>query len=207
MTPILYSFRRCPYAMRARLALASAMITVEHREIQLRAKPTEMLEVSPKGTVPVLVTDTTIIDESLDIMHWALGQNDPENWLNVPASAHDLIAETEADFKTSLDRYKYASRLPNAEPVKDRAEASLFLQKLDTMLSGQPYLYGSEPRLPDMAIATFVRQFAHVDLDWFNAQPWPELAQWLENFKTSLRFLNIMEKYPVWQADENTPAG
>ncbi len=201
MTPILYSFRRCPYAMRARLGLASAGIGVEHREILLRDKPTAMLTVSPKGTVPVLVTDQGVIDESLDIMLWALGRNDPEGWLNIPQSAHDLITETDGAFKTSLDRYKYSSRIPDANPETERANGTRFLMRLNEMLAGQPYLYGAAPRLPDMAIATFVRQFAHVDLNWFNAQPWPDLARWLADFKASARFAAVMQKHPVWGPD------
>ncbi len=188
--------------MRARLALASAQITVEHREIVLRDKPTQMLAASPKGTVPVLITDARVIDESLDIMLWALTQNDPENWLDVPTSAHDLITQADADFKTSLDRYKYASRIADADLHADRAKASEFLQELDGMLAKQPYLYGQSARLPDIAIATFVRQFAHVDIDWFTAQPWPELIKWLDQFKASERFVNTMVKRPVWAPEQ-----
>ena len=157
-----------------------------------------MLAASAKGTVPVLITGTQVIDESYEIMLWALGKNDPESWLDVPPEAHKLIAETDGPFKTSLDRYKYASRIADADPIKDRNDASLFLQKLNTMLNRQPFLLGNAPRLPDMAIASFVRQFAHVDLDWFTRQPWPDLADWLSNFKSSERFINVMEKHPLW---------
>jgi len=204
MTPILYSFRRCPYAMRARLALASAGVTVDHREVLLRDKPTAMLAASPKGTVPVLLTGNRVIDESLHIMHWALAQNDPEGWLDIPASADELIARAETDFKPHLDRYKYASRITDAEPEKDRANAACFLKKLNARLADKPYLFGQTPRLPDMAVAPFVRQFAHVDLDWFNAQPWPDLINWLTAFKASPRFSDIMVKHPVWVADTNS---
>ena len=200
MTPILYSFRRCPYAMRARLALASAGIKVEHREILLRDKPAEMLAASPKGTVPVLVTPDAILDESLDIMLWALGKNDPEDWLNFAQSGYDLIDEADDPFKTTLDRYKYSSRVPDADPEHERRNASQFLMRLNAMLSGQSYLYGPAPRLPDMAISTFVRQFAHVDLDWFSAQQWPDLARWLDEFKSSERFISAMKKYPIWDS-------
>ena len=199
--PILYSFRRCPYAMRARLALASAQIPVEHREILLRDKPAAMLAASPKGTVPVLITDAQTIDESYDIMLWALRRNDPEGWLNVPQSAHDLITEADGPFKTSLDAYKYASRAETPDPENHRTDASQFLMTLNAMLDDQRFLYGPTPRLPDMAIAPFIRQFAHVDLDWFNAQAWPNLAQWLNDFKASERFVSVMVKYPVWNPD------
>jgi glutathione S-transferase len=199
MKPILYSFRRCPYAMRARLALACADIAVEHREILLRDKPAEMLVASPKATVPVLITKDRTLDESYDIMLWALAQNDPENWLDIPQSAHDLITDADAGFKTALDHYKYASRHPDRDATADRTQASRFLHRLNTMLKDRPYLYGDTPRLPDMAIVTFVRQFAHVDLAWFNAQPWPDLARWLTDFKASSRFAEIMVKHPLWQ--------
>lgn len=198
LLPILWSFRRCPYAMRARLAIASAGIAHEHREILLRDKPAEMLSASPKGTVPIVQIGSRVIDESLDVMHWALGQNDPESWLDVPASAHALITEIDGPFKTALDRYKYASRRPEARPEEDRAAAAEILLKLDVMLDGQACLYGDKPRLADMAIATFVRQYAHVDLDWFEAQNWPNLIRWLADFKASERFQAIMAKHPLW---------
>lgn len=196
--PILYSFRRCPYAMRARLALASAGIQVAHREILLRDKPAAMLRTSPKGTVPVLVTQGRVIDESLDIMLWALNQNDPEGWLDVPQQGHDLIQATETQFKPALDRYKYANRFPGTDPAEYRAIAAGFLQGIETQLAGQPYLFGAKARLPDMAILTFVRQFAHVDTDWFYAQTWPSVVNWLDHFKSSDRFQGIMQKHPIW---------
>jgi glutathione S-transferase len=200
MKTILYSFRRCPYAMRARLALTSAAIPLEHREILLRDKPSEMLKASPKGTVPVLVTDGKVIDESLDIMLWALSQNDPEHWLDVPPAAHTLIAEADGRFKSALDTYKYASRFPEIDATENRTNASVFLFQINGMLRDTAYLNGTSPSLADMAIAPFVRQFAHVDLDWFNAQPWPNLARWLSDFKASERFLTIMAKHPVWSS-------
>jgi len=196
--PILYSFRRCPYAMRARLAIASAGIAIEHREILLRDKPDMMLAASPKGTVPVVVAGDLVIDESIEVMHWALNQNDPENWLDIPDAAHDLIVHADGPFKTALDRYKYASRIEHSKPEQDRSDASQFLQRLNTMLDGSHYIYSAQPSLADMAIAPFVRQFAHVDLDWFNTQPWPELSRWLEDFKSSPRFLDIMVKHTLW---------
>ena len=195
---ILWSFRRCPYAMRARLAIASACIPVEHREILLRDKPAAFLAASPKGTVPVVVAGDLVIEESFDVMLWALNQNDPEKWLDVPPDAYDLIAQAEGPFKDALDRYKYASRIENSDPKVDRANGSEFLRKLDAMLSGQSCLAGADYRLTDMAILPFVRQFAHVDLDWFNTQPWPDLSRWLADFKASDRFQSIMVKHPLW---------
>lgn len=201
--PILYSFRRCPYAMRARLAIASAGITFELREIVLRDKAPEFLTASPKGTVPVVVTGGTVLEESLDVMHWALGENDPEGWLNVPQEAHSLIAEADGPFKSALDRTKYATRYKDADPSVEREKASAFLRKLDMMLVEQLYLFGESPSIADMAIAPFVRQFANIDKDWFDAQPWPDLIGWLERFLSSERFAAIMKKNPKWQAGDH----
>lgn len=195
--PILYSFRRCPYAMRARLAVASAEVEVELREILLRDKAPAFLAASPSATVPALVEGDLVIDESLDIMHWALAQNDPEGWLSEPAEA--LISEADGPFKTALDRYKYDSRYDGANREEEREKAALFLWKLDEMLNGQDYLFGAKPTLADMAIAPFVRQFAHVDLGWFMSEPWPNLIRWLEAFKSSDRFAAIFKKYPKWE--------
>ena len=200
--PILYSFRRCPYAMRARLAIASAGITCELREIVLRDKAPEFLTASPKGTVPVVVTGGTVLEESLDVMHWALGKNDPEGWLNVPQEAHSLIAEADGPFKSALDRTKYATRYKDADPSVEREKASVFLRKLDMMLVEQLYLFGESPSIADMAIAPFVRQFANIDKDWFDAQPWPNLIEWLERFLSSERFTAIMKRNPKWQAGD-----
>ncbi len=201
-TPVLYSFRRCPYAMRARLALASAAIIVEMREILLRDKPEEMIRVSAKATVPVLVSDGKILDESRDIMDWALAQNDPEDWL----SRYDpeLVFECETGFKTALDKYKYASRFSDVNPAEQRDIAAGFLQKLDKTLTRQPFLSGADFGYTDAAIITFVRQYANVDRNWFDRQNWPYLAKWLESFLQSKRFSFIMAKFPVWQA-ENDP--
>ncbi len=192
--PILYSFRRCPYAMRARLALASACIPCELREILLRDKAPELLQALPKGTVPVLVTDTKVIDESLDIMLWALQRNDPEGWLDMPDSGHSLITRTDGEFKPDLDAYKYKGD----ESARNRAAA--FLHELDAQLS--PNLFGASPTLADMAILTFVRQFAFVDKPWFDAQDWPNLSFWLQTFITSPRFSAVMRKYPKWQTGD-----
>ncbi|AML51105.1 glutathione S-transferase [Falsihalocynthiibacter arcticus] len=201
MKPLLYSFRRCPYAMRARLALASAQIPCELREILLRDKPEAMLEASPKGTVPVLILPNGVVDESLDIMIWALSQNDPEGWLNGQAEALALIKRSDGPFKSALDRYKYATRYEGVDSTEERTKASLFLQDLNTRLAHTPYLLGEHPTLADMGIVTFVRQFANVDRVWFDAQPWPDLIRWLETFLASPRFAHIMVKHPVWMPD------
>ncbi len=201
MQPILYSFRRCPYAMRARLGLASAGISVDLREITLRNKPAEMIEASPKATVPVLVTDTdTVIDESFDIMNWALAQSDPEGLLDgMTDAAYALIEESDGPFKTALDLTKYAVRHPEADPAVSRATAADFIAKLDAQLDGKPWLFGDKPCMADLAILPFVRQFAHTDIDWWDAQPYPHAQAWLATFKASDRFASIMTKYTPWQ--------
>ena len=200
MTAILYSFRRCPYAMRARLAIASAGVRVELREIVLRDKAPEFIAASPKATVPVVANGAEVIEESYDVMLWALGQNDPEGWLT--QTDETLIAEADGPFKTALDRYKYASRYDDVDASEERATASEFLSKLNDRLAPTGWLMGDKPRLPDMAILPFVRQFAHVDLDWFTAHPWPHLIAWLEGFKSSPRFARIMKKYPRWNTGD-----
>lgn len=204
--PILYSFRRCPFAMRARLAIASAGLTVELREITLRNKPSEMLAASPKGTVPVLVGQGSegVIDESLDIMQWALSRADPEGLTNaMTEQAHALITQCDGPFKTALDRTKYAVRYPERDPARSRAEAAQFVAQLDAQLAGGPWLFGQRPSMADLAILPFVRQFAHVDLAWWDAQPWPFAQTWLAAFKSSPRFAAIMQKYPAWISRQN----
>lgn len=198
--PVLYSFRRCPYAMRARLALLSAGIETELREILLRDKAPEFLQSSPKGTVPVLIANDLILEQSIDIMHWALGQNDPENWLKMPKAGDALIAEADGSFKTALDRYKYSTRY-DSDAKAERETGAVFLRKLDGMLSDS-FLFGATPSLADRAIQPFVRQFANTDRVWFDAQPWPSLQRWLTEFLDSDAFLTIMRKYPIWSAGD-----
>ncbi|WP_419905833.1 glutathione S-transferase [Kiloniella sp.] len=202
--PVLYSFRRCPYAMRARLGLQGSNQKCELREIILRDKPAPMLAASPKGTVPVLIlSDGTVIEESLDIMLWALKLDDPEGWLEPEGSNLDemltLITRCENDFKCHLDRYKYAPRYENANPLEHRNEAESFLQELDQRLNTSQYLYGDKISLADMAIAPFIRQFANVDRAWFEQTPYLKLKVWLNNFLESQTFKNILYKYPIWK--------
>lgn len=201
MRPVLYSFRRCPYAMRGRLALVSAGIETELREIVLRDKAPDFLKASPKGTVPVLVLPDQTIEESLDVMDWALAQNDPEGWLNYPPEGRSLITVSDGPFKTALDRYKYHTR-HSSDPATERENAARFLRELDQQLGGKPYLFGDSPTQPDMAILPFVRQFANTDRAWFDAQPWPHLMPWLNAFLESERFAKIMPKFPKWEAGD-----
>ena len=205
--PLLYSFRRCPYAMRARLGLTAANIKVELREIVLRNKPAHMLELSPKGTVPVLwLKDGTVIDESLDIAKWALNQNDPLN-LRRPETAtkqemQALITENDGPFKHHLDRTKYGTRYPDENPQDHRDQASLLLMKLEERLKSQSHLCGNQLSLADITIAPFVRQFANTDRAWFDAQALPHLHKWLEGHLNSALFASIMPKFTPWKAGD-----
>lgn len=192
---LLYSFRRCPYAMRARLALRYSGVCVRIIEVSLKAKPAEMLALSPKGTVPVLSVNGEVIDESLAIMQWALAQHDPDNWrLQGDPSVLALIDENDQGFKYHLDRYKYAERYPEYPMEHYRAEGEVFLQKLERLLEDRAYLLAHHPSLADMALAPFVRQFAHVDRDWFARAPYPRLQRWLEAFLQSPLFMRVMAK-------------
>lgn len=196
--PILYSFRRCPYAMRARLAISIADIKVELREVVLKDKAPEFLDTSPSATVPCLKDGKRVLDESLHIMAWALAKNDPENWLIMPSNGYQLIAQCDGPFKEALDRTKYTTRYPDCDPTEERAKASEFLRSWDAQL-GEGYLFGSHPTLADMAILPFVRQFANIDRTWFNTQSWDNIHSWLESFIDSTLFQDIFEKYPKWK--------
>ncbi|MGB2509448.1 MAG: glutathione S-transferase N-terminal domain-containing protein, partial [Candidatus Puniceispirillaceae bacterium] len=177
-TPIFWSFRRCPYAMRARLAIAASGQKVQLREILLRNKPADFLATSPKGTVPVLKLENgQVIDESRDIMFWALGQNDPENWLAVwrqnPALAMVFLDRLDGAFKHDLDRYKYASRYNRDAGSAHRDSGGAFLAALDQNLQQTGALSGPQLGLLDFASLPFVRQFRIADPDWFDDQSWP----------------------------------
>lgn len=192
---VLYSFRRCPYAMRARMALRYSQVAVQIVEVSLKAKPVEMLALSPKGTVPVLSVDGRVIDESLAIMRWALAQNDPEGWLlEDEAAAQALIEENDQAFKYQLNRYKYAERYPQQPMEHYRAEGEVFLLKLEGLLAGREYLLAGHLSLADVALAPFVRQFAHVDREWFAQAPYPRLQDWLQRFLDSPLFITVMAK-------------
>lgn len=194
---LLYSFRRCPYAMRARLALGYSGVPVRIVEVSLKAKPPEMLALSPKGTVPVLSVDGRVIEESLEIMQWALAQHDPDDWLlGGDPAVLALIEENDQVFKHHLNRYKYAERYPEQPMEHYRAEGEVFLQTLEGLLADRAYLLADHPSLADMALAPFVRQFAHVDRDWFASTPYSRLQQWLEAFLQSPLFVGVMAKNP-----------
>nr|WP_277933650.1 MULTISPECIES: glutathione S-transferase [unclassified Pseudomonas] len=192
---MLYSFRRCPYAMRARMALRYTGVPVQIVEVSLKAKPADMLALSPKGTVPVLSVDGRVIEESLEIMHWALAQHDPDDWLlKGDPRVLALIAENDQTFKHHLNRYKYAERYPEQPMEHYRAEGEVFLHKLEGLLAGNEYLLADHLSLADVALAPFVRQFAHVDCEWFAGTEYHRLQAWLQRFLESPLFAAVMAK-------------
>ena len=205
--PVLYSFRRCPYAMRARLALHASGVAFEHREVVLKHKPAHMLALSPKGTVPVVwlrsAAGDQALEQSLDIMLWALRENDPFGWLpNTEAAMQEalaLIAHNDGPFKRHLDRYKYPNRSGLDSGANDRDAAALWLHTLDARLSAQAFLAGAHFGLADAAVAPFVRQYAHTDPTWFAAQAWAALAAWLAAFEASDLFSTTMNKEAPWR--------
>lgn len=207
--PTLYSFNRCPYAIRARMALCYSGISVELREVALRNKPEEMLLHSPKGTVPVLVLPNgKVIEESLEIMRWALAIHDPQDWLCKNESAlrdeaARLIHENDHVFKQHLDHYKYPT-LHTEHPLEHyRAQGEIFLQGLENRLQHQRFLLAERITLADIAIVPFVRQFARVDADWFATAPYMQLQRWLEFILNSTLFTSVMTKRPPWQPGDD----
>ncbi|TXI13147.1 MAG: glutathione S-transferase [Polynucleobacter sp.] len=205
MSAVLYSYRRCPYAMRARMALAYAQIPVEIREISLREKPASMLAISPKGTVPVLQCGELVIEQSLEIMFWALQKSDPDQWLksSVLDEAWQLIELNDSSFKALLDQYKYPERIKlspslTREAILEKA-IQTFIAPLEERLGSQPFLFGEQISIADIAIFPFIRQFAMVDKDWFDSAPFPRLKKWLDFHLESPLFLGVMQKYPTWQ--------
>lgn len=208
--PILYSFRRCPYAMRARLGIAIAQVPVEIREILLRDKPDEMVMLSPKATVPVLqLVKGEVLDESLDIMYWALTQS-PQNTqaqqLMNPAhmsKAKNLIKTNDEQFKANLDRYKYAVRFPEKTEQDYRTDCENFLRQLEQLLEKNQFLCGDQLSVADIGIFPFIRQFAGVDRQWFEASRYTHLRKWLKQCVESEKFIQVMKKFPLWK--ENRP--
>ncbi|NUN63920.1 glutathione S-transferase [Pseudanabaena biceps] len=211
--PILYSFRRCPYAIRARMALAYANICYELREVSLKNKPQQMLDISPKGTTPVMQifenTDFIVLEESLDIMNWSVQQHDPLRWLDLPdqskAIANQLIETNDRHFKQSLDRYKYPNRFPEHPQQFYRQQGEQFLQVLESHLQERSpnldnsrFLISDRQTFADMAIFPFVRQFAYVDMDWFVTSAYHFLQEWLKWHESSTIFELVMQKSPVW---------
>ncbi|MGU9956172.1 MAG: glutathione S-transferase [Arenicellales bacterium WSBS_2016_MAG_OTU3] len=205
--PILYSFRRCPYAMRARMALRYAQIEYEHREVLLNDIPNEMRALSPKATIPVLhlADEDRVIDESRDVMYWALAQNDPDNWLNIaPDATVELINHNDQSFKPILDKYKYFVRFPERTQVEYRDEAQPFFSDLEGRLSGNngKSLTSNKPCLADIALFPFIRQFVGVDRNWFLNINNPLLIDWFKRLEQTPLFLNIMQKHAVWDSHD-----
>jgi glutathione S-transferase len=196
---ILYSFRRCPWAMRARLALRYAGCAVQVCEVAMKNKPAELLALSPKGTVPVLATADGVLEESLDIMRWALAQNDPQDWrLQAdPAAAQHaeaLIARNDSVFKAQVNLYKYAERYPEHSREHYRQQAEPWLAELEDLLEGRPYLLAGHPSLADAALLPLMRQFAGVEPQWFAEAAYPRVRSWLQGWLASELFKAVMAK-------------
>ena len=202
--PILYSFRRCPYAIRSRMAIAVSGVQMQLREVVLKNKPPELLLTSPKGTVPVVRrVDGSVLEQSLDILDWVLSISDPAGWKAYPsdvlAEMAKLIEENDVSFKQHLDQYKYADRYPDESKETYRARCHTYLQKLEDRLSVQPHLFSERVSYADVAIFPFVRQFSKVDEQWFAQAPYPALRNWLGRFATGDLFISVMKKYKPWR--------
>ncbi|PYB73571.1 glutathione S-transferase [Pseudomonas soli] len=196
---ILYSFRRCPWAMRARLALRYAGCDVQVVEVKMKEKPAELLALSPKGTVPVLDTGNGVLEESLDIMRWALDRHDPDDWrlLADPAAARQadaLIARNDSAFKAQVNLYKYAERYPEYSRAHYRTQAEPWLAELESLLEGRPWLLAEHPSLADAALLPLMRQFAGVEPQWFAEAAYPRLRSWLQGWLGSSLFKAVMAK-------------
>ena len=208
-TPVLYSFRRCPYCMRAHMALKYSGVKVELREVDLQDYPPQALKISAKATVPVLhLPDGTVIDESWDIVKWALTQNDPDNWSGENnehmLDAEILIETNDFSFKEDLDRYKYADRYPEHSEKHYRKACEEFIEELEEMLTENRYLLADKLSLADIGVFPFVRQFSLVDKDWFEQAPYPHVRQWLNKLINTELFTHVFQKHVLWQ--ESAPA-
>jgi glutathione S-transferase len=207
--PVLYSLRNCPYAMRARLAIYAAKQQVQLRDLVLSNKPDEMLAVSPKGTVPVLVTASNlVIDESLAIMQWAFSQTDPDDYLHkkvpnkeAPNALAEMLAVIEIfdhEFKGHLEKYRCSKRYHEPSLVADRQQCERYLADLESHLCQHQYLMSDKPSLADLALMPFIRQFARVERQWYLQSPYPKLRQWLNQYLQSRMFSKVMEQHPLW---------
>lgn len=202
--PVLYSLRNCPYAMRARLAIYAAKQQVQLRDLVLSNKPAEMLAVSPKGTVPVLVTASNqVIDESLAIMQWAFSQSDPDDYLDskTPNALAEMLAAIEIfdhEFKGHLEKYRCSKRYHEPSLIADRQQCERYLASLELRLCQYQYLMSDKPSLADLALMPFIRQFARVERQWYLQAPYPKLRQWLNGYLQSRMFSKVMEQHPLW---------
>ena len=205
--PILYSFRRCPYAMRARMAIHISGQRCELREVLLRDKPPSMLEYSAKGTVPVLILqDGKVIDESLDVIDWALKLNDPDNWLrsNQSEKSSELIHTNDNEFKHHLDRYKYSKRYDNEDPEFHRKECLKFIESINNELNNSEYIFDDNISYADIVLLPFIRQFRIADIEWFDSLPYDNLKKWLSSFLGSSLLNSIMKKYDLWKEGDKS---
>ena len=207
--PIIYSLRNCPYAMRARLAIFKAKQAVLLRDLVLSNKPAEMIAVSPKGTVPVLVlANGTVIEESLAVMLWALQQTDPDDLLHgqkegaLPAMLL-LINKFDNDFKTSLEAYKCAKRYQEDNVAQCRVVCEQYIKQLEQRLTEHRFLMSDKESLADIALVPFIRQFARVERQWYLQSPYPRVRRWLNSYLQSPVFTKVMAKHPLWLDNHN----
>ena len=204
--PILYSFRRCPYAMRARMAIHISDQRCELREVLLRDKPPSMLQYSAKGTVPVLILqDGKVIDESLDVIDWALNLNDPDDWQRSKdkEKTKELIKINDGEFKYHLDRYKYSKRYDNEDPEFHRKKCLKFIESINNELNNSKYIFDDNISYADIVVLPFIRQFRIADIEWFDSLPYDNLKKWLSSFLDSSLLNSIMKKYDLWQEGDS----
>jgi len=205
--PILYSFRRCPYAMRARMAIHISGQRCELREVLLRDKPPSMLEYSAKGTVPVLILqDGKVIDESLDVIDWALNINDPDDWQRSKdkEKTKELIKINDGEFKYHLDRYKYSKRYDNEDPEFHRKKCLKFIESINNELNNSEYIFDDNISYADIVLLPFIRQFRIADIEWFDSLPYDNLKKWLSSFLGSSLLNSIMKKYDLWKEGDKS---
>tara|TARA_B100000519_G_scaffold22600_1_gene15995 strand:+ start:1347 stop:2000 length:654 start_codon:yes stop_codon:yes gene_type:complete len=205
--PILYSFRRCPYAMRARMAIHISGQRCELREVLLRDKPPSMLEYSAKGTVPVLILqDGKVIDESLDVIDWALNLNDPDDWQRSKDTkkTKELIKINDGEFKYHLDRYKYSKRYDNEDPEFHRKKCLKFIESINNELNNSEYIFDDNISYADIVLLPFIRQFRIADIEWFDSLPYDNLKKWLSSFLNSSLLNSIMKKYDLWKEGDKS---
>ena len=205
--PILYSFRRCPYAMRARMAIHISGQKCELREVLLRDKPPSMLEYSAKGTVPVLILqDGKVIDESLDVIDWALNLNDPDDWQRSKDTkkTKELIKINDGEFKYHLDRYKYSKRYDNEDPEFHRKKCLKFIESVNNELNNSKYIFDDNISYADIVLLPFIRQFRIADIEWFDSLPYNNLKKWLSGFLDSTLLNSIMKKYDLWKEGDKS---
>ena len=205
--PILYSFRRCPYAMRARMAIHISGQRCELREVLLRDKPPSMLEYSAKGTVPVLILqDGKVIDESLDVIDWALNLNDPDDWQRSKdkEKTKELIKINDGEFKYHLDRYKYSKRYENEDPEFHRKKCLKFIESINNELNNSEYIFDDNISYADIVLLPFIRQFRIADIEWFDSLPYDNLKRWLSSFLGSSLLNSIMKKYDLWKEGDKS---